>query len=667
MTTELALAVEAGEGAPAETEEQLPRGEAEALIALCLSDRELVTLALDALSEGKDDDGIVAAVRDLAAALDSLGRESAAASALAGRCLAAAETHADAGAVDKAASSLALADRLGADAERCEALSVRLARDLTLGMRNSLDAKDDVTALRLSGILTRVAPGSAEGWQVRGRILLRSGDSHDALVALRKAVDLDESSQNTQLNLARAEIGCERFRPALLTLFRLLRQSDSTDGRYRPLAIAELENLFTAVASAGVLAEAEGDLGQMNECLTIQEEIAQRVAGSLIEYVSGARNTARAASSYARLALAAGRGRQGLDVCDAAIEIDPDNAGLWSIVARLRLHYHDNRQAALAFRHSLELQPDQPSMLDGLAEALFREGEMAEAVATVARAAELAPDNAGVRARMERIAQTAAAAEGERPDRQGRRHVAMLGLPGQGSGRLGAMLAAGGDAMFIGESVWIAGQGVQGEDGERKFASCQTCRTPDCSCFDLEFRKSLSDESPADWYGALAARAGCRVIISSDNSPQIARGLDPLCACDCVIAFRSPEKAWAMTLDAYSRSGRKPPQLHRFLQGWSRIYVSALSDFPAEGDVVAVDLDAFDAAPRDIAAALRRRLGLSDAGTPALADHVFGLSLDEIAPDAMPEAADCEPADRTLIGGYRDAAEIYARLKKLAG
>ncbi len=641
-----------------------PRTEIDRLLALCVLEPEQTGEALRIAIDAGGESGALAVLLEIATAAGRARSDLSGAdgSACAGMLPMAAKL-VEQGDFSRAGALIALMRRLGSDTEGVAALSGTIAADLTRAMRAALADGDDDAAARMAQTLTGVAPDAAEGWQTSGRLKLKAGDPQGALDALRTAVALHDQSQNTLLNLARAEAACGLYQEAILSLFKLQRISESGDGRYRPLAVAQLESLFAGISTAAVEAERANDAVRLLACFNMLSEIAQSVSGSLIEYVVSSRNIARTATGFARVALAVGQGRQGIDVCDAAIELEQENAGLWSALGRMRLHYHENRQAIHAFRQALDLAPDQPSVMDGLAEALFREGDADAALETLRKALTLDGASSAIRTRLERIEAAQAARTDGMADGDAPRHIEILGLPNQGNAHLGAVLAARSGVHYVGESIWLAGQQDGEAQGDARFASCQLCKRPDCDVFDLAFRQALTDDRK-NWFTRIAAQCGAEVLVTTDNSPQIARTLDPSVGGDCIIAFRSPASAWGVLKQHYSASKRALPSLLQFLQGWHRTYATALHDFPSRGAKTAFDLDRLDGSGADGLADLQERLGLGGAGQTGVsgADHVFGVTLSEIEQAPVHTDIQLTAAEKKVIEGFADAARLYDEL-----
>jgi tetratricopeptide (TPR) repeat protein len=568
--------------------------------------------------------------------------------------------------IDEAADVLALGVRMGAEGDAVDSLRGEIASRVTQTMRDAMTAGIDATAERDAGILMALNSDSPEAWLVSGRLKLKQGLAEEARIDLERAADLAPQSQNTLLNFARAQLASGHHQSAVLTLFKLLRIADGTDGRYRPLATTELEATFNAIAQESVRAQSEGDNELVRRCLNLMEEIADGVSGSMIEYVAGARNCVRAAVGYARAAQAVGKGRRGLSACDAAMELEPDVAALWSTIARLRLHYNENAQAAQAFRQALEIDGEQASMRDGLAEALFRDGQLDAALVEAERAVAAAPGNRAIADRQSRIsgARTARESASSMPD--GLRHLAVLGMPNQGNAKLGCRIAEATGGAFVGESFWLAGQGI-GDSGEPKFSSCQRCRRPDCETFTMAFRSGLTEGS-GDWYGKIAGASGQKLLVSADNSAQIVRRLDPALICDAVIAYRSPASAWAVFKQHYSQQRRELPQLMQFLQTWYRTFSAALNEFPQKGALAPVNLDEIDGDGANQIDIILSGLGMERAATPNDVHHFFGVNASEVVGDFQSTEAlidDLPANETTIILSFTDGDELFKKLQAL--
>lgn len=642
-------------------------GQASVLVKACLEQPAATSRALQLLLDADADNEVVGAAVSLA---DSVSRLYAARQG-ADQDLAA--SLADAAAkmlsterVDDASELLALAVRLGADGDTIAGLTGEVSSRITNAMREAMTAGDDAAGEKYADVLKSLVPGNAEAWLISGRLKLKQGLADDARQDLEKAVDLSPQSQNTLLNYARAQAGSGQSQEAVLTLFKLLRIADGSDGRYRPLARAELDTVFNTLAQSAARAQNRGDVAGLLYAINLMEEIADGVSGSMIEYVAGAKNCVRTAVGYSRAALAAGRGRRGLAACEAAMEIDSDSAALWSTIARLRLHYNENAQAVQAFKQSLDLEGDQASMRDGLAEALFRDGQIDAALAEAESAVAAASGNKTIADRKERIARAKAAVGATRSGDGGVRHIAVLGMPNQGNARLACQIADAAGGAFIGESFWLAGQ-PSGDDGAAKFSYCQTCRRPDCEVFGLDYRTSLS-AAAGNWYSGIAERSGRGLLVSSDNSAHIVRRHDPALSCDAVIAYRSPASTWALLKEHYARQRRELPELLQFLGTWYRTYASAVYEFPQQGTRIAINLDeAVGNGAAQIETALLG-LGLDRAGGEAPDQHFFGVNASEVTSDFVSTAElveDLPVAETSTIVAYADAEELYRHLQSL--
>ena len=653
------------------------------LVRLCLERPEMAGPALAAVAEIDDADGLFGELKAEAEALARMqARAVEAENDIADRVLAAVERLLEADRTEDAANALSLAAELGADAGQVGDLTRRLAGDMLRAMRAAVNEGDDRKAHDLASALVRISPRSSEGWLVSGRMLLRFDRPEEACAALERAVEYGGSSQNALLNLSRAEIRCGKEREGMLTLFKLLRISEMQDGRYTPLAMAELDELFGRICQRLGSVERDGDHELLDRLFGTLIEIAGRRTGDLPGYVAQTRRAAGYASVIAKAGLALGRGREALDVCAAVTEVEPEHAVLWSVLGRLRLHYHENAQAEEAFRRSLELSPDQISVLDGLAETLFRQGRSEEALEVADQAVALDADSANARQRRDRIAAHLESVSRAHPGAaEGRRAVAIVGMPDPGHDLLGLWLSQAEGVRFVGESLWVGGRGHaggwHGVDGgpEAKFAACQLCRGTDCEALDLEFRRELSND-PADWYWKLAEKLDCSVLVSADNSPTLVHDLEPLGRADSLVVFRAPARAWSALKRNYLEANRAVPPLHQFLRNWTRLYLSVLEDAGTDHRQVFLDIDRFYGEPDAVFDALLKSLeldGLALDPSAAETNHVFGVDMRAIVDEGgvarsplFEREAALQEMDGDAVRLYRDAEDLYHRLSERA-
>lgn len=654
------------------------QGEGGRLIGLCVDQPEAAALALSAAASVEQEGELFERLSRLPSIIAELrAAAEGVEGGLVGRLLDAVERLIADDRVEDAGHALALAAQVDAKSQRVQSLTKGLQDRILQAMRQAVSDGDDRRAYDLAQTLVGMAPASSEGWLTAGRMLLKFGRPREALAALRQAARHGQSSQNALLNLARAEIRCGLEREGMLTLFKLLRIAEADDGRYTPLALAELDTLFASgCARIGQLAR-DGDLEELAALYETLSEVARRRSGSLMACVIESGRVAATAAAIGRAALALGDGRQAIGICEAAIAEESDHSGLWSLLGRLHLHFHENREAAEAFRRSLALKSGQASVFDGLAEALFRMGADAGALEAAERALAANGTSETVRARKESIeARLRAAARAPSQAESGRRILTLVGMPDPGQALLGIWLSQVQGTRFVGESIWVGGRepgasGIGlGGGAEARFASCQLCHSPDCAVFDMAFRRELSDD-PVCWYQRLAARLDCELLVCADNSPNIVRRLDPLKQAGMIVAFRSPPRAWAAFERSYRQAGREAPPVQQFLQNWSRLYLAALHDDGAAAPVF-VDLDDFFGGPEACVEALLDALDLG--GLPrdrqaAAQNHLFGVD-----PAVLPAAE--EPGasplyetfsqlgavDDSLLDRNRDAREIHEEL-----
>lgn len=216
------------------------------------------------------------------------------------------------------------------------------------------------------------------------------------------------------------------------------------------------------------------------------------------------------------------------------------------------------------------------------------------------------------------------------------------------------------------QSFWLAGQEQAGGEAP-KFSACPACGKPDCSLFGLEFRQELTSDRK-NWYGRIAGKAGCSLLVSSDNSPQIVRGLDPALHCDAVIAFRSPATSWAAAKRFFAEQQRPQPGLLTFLQGWVRIYSAAVNEFPMTGKRIGVDLDSLAGDGGEALDSVVGKIGGKEGAAEAAEHHCFGVSRAEyegVFCDPATLHDELTPAEREVIDGHEDSLRLHEALKEL--
>jgi len=280
-------------------------GDLSALFNAVVEQPASTAAALKHIQVVKPDSQLVRAAQELAVAaakLEAAGPEDR--EPLAERCVqVAVELNRD-GKTDEAAVVLSLAVRLGAEGEAVDALARTIATGVIAQMCQAMNDGDDSGAAQAADILKGLSPGLSEAWATSGRLALKRGQARSARADLERAVELSPGSQNTLLNLARAQTADGAFNDSVTTLFRLLRVADGSDGRYRPLAVTELETVFHVAAQAAAKAPDDSEL--LQTCFSAMENIADGVSGNVIEY-----SRARAIARGRPLALSVSRLRSG--------------------------------------------------------------------------------------------------------------------------------------------------------------------------------------------------------------------------------------------------------------------------------------------------------------------------------------------------------------------
>jgi Flp pilus assembly protein TadD len=81
---------------------------------------------------------------------------------------------------------------------------------------------------------------------------------------------------------------------------------------------------------------------------------------------------------------------------ESAVKIDPEFAGAWSSLGRVRMALRQRAEAEAAFRRYLELTPDNPDALESLATALIAEKKYNDGIELLRKLLTLQPDNGEV-------------------------------------------------------------------------------------------------------------------------------------------------------------------------------------------------------------------------------------------------------------------------------
>lgn len=258
------------------------------------------------------------------------------------------------------------------------------------------------------------------------------------------------------------------------------------------------------------------------------------------------------------------------------------------------------------------------------------------------------------------------------------RHIAILGSSYCGSTLLGLVLGALPGVANVGESHWLLEPRPAGtpdafnltRDG---YEQCLFCGG-NCPVVADDLRRRLADPE-ADFYGALAAAYGTRIVVTSDKTYHHVLRLDPALCHDAVIVFRHPMANWRSHANHTSRSSHE--EQTSYFEKWSVMYTGFMDNYPNGGDKIFVDFDRFVSDPGAVASRLCRGLGLPyRPGALSYwrrAQHCIGgniglrrrlLAGDEgaLRITRTPPAPEDEPADASQA--FRHALETWDRLRR---
>ncbi|MFK8053038.1 MAG: XrtA/PEP-CTERM system TPR-repeat protein PrsT [Woeseiaceae bacterium] len=325
-------------------------------------------------------------------------------------------------------------DSEGAEADLRKAISTDAnypAAKLLLGQILAQNGNNAEAMTAFSDYIELV-PGDARGYYFAGLLSLQDRKTEDALIALKKANELNPSNAGTILNLSRAHLASDQRAEAMRVL-----QSGYDAGVRHPAVVA---NLATMMASGGDLGRALGIVDTL-EVSTEKAAVVDLVKGDLYmqskQYPSASRRYRSAFSTTADWRMAAKQmiagheagerdadkllgnfvatnpsnaaaretlaqllDEQGKDAAAvvqyrAILDDDPENFTVLNNLAYL-LAEQGNPDAVALAEKALAIQPGNPSVLDTMGWAQVRAGNAPDGLETLRRAAELAPDNGDI-------------------------------------------------------------------------------------------------------------------------------------------------------------------------------------------------------------------------------------------------------------------------------
>jgi tetratricopeptide (TPR) repeat protein len=209
-----------------------------------------------------------------------------------------------------------------------------------------LNQKKSAEAIAVCQSYLQSNPRDENGWLILAKAHQQAGDLNTAENAAKKSLDLDDEIMEGYTVLAQIQLAKERWNDACTTARSGLKLTPKGQSKYQPLLIELAWSLLAADSTDAALI----------------------------------------AASEAR-------------------ELNPNNPTTYEIIgiAYLRQKQSQPIMAAINFTKSLEIDPKQPRVLHGLADAYIKDRKYTEAAQTYIRILELDPDNCDVRLELARL------------------------------------------------------------------------------------------------------------------------------------------------------------------------------------------------------------------------------------------------------------------------
>ncbi|MBI4559831.1 MAG: tetratricopeptide repeat protein [Candidatus Hydrogenedentes bacterium] len=215
--------------------------------------------------------------------------------------------------------------------------------------------------------ITTIDPKNAAAWVALGQARASLGHAHapEATAALRRALSLNPTPEMTA--------------NALALMGRVYRQEglyDLSRESYTKALQTAPDHLASQVGIAGLdICEGKMQDGVKTlESLGVMSLDAATPAGAWIDEAASkfAENhqsfpdTAENHLAYAKALIFLNRWKESLDPLERSLKLDPNNYIAWNMLGSVHRQLNDLPRAQEAFRHSLQINPDQPRTVEAL-------------------------------------------------------------------------------------------------------------------------------------------------------------------------------------------------------------------------------------------------------------------------------------------------------------
>lgn len=221
---------------------------------------------------------------------------------------------------------------------------------------------DDTTAIRDYRQLLRSYPKTVELHANLGAVLAHSGDYPHAITEYREALQLAPSDKTIQLNLALAYFKQQDWKDAAAELNHL--HSEQPDDMRSALLLADsdlhLNDPKAAIAVLKPIEDVHPDSIDLERLMTdaLLRTGQSREALKRLHALAAATNDASLYTLAAKTALDTNQFELVKKDADAALAIDPNAPGAWTLEGKALVYLLDNDHAMVALQRAIEQNPN---------------------------------------------------------------------------------------------------------------------------------------------------------------------------------------------------------------------------------------------------------------------------------------------------------------------
>lgn len=258
------------------------------------------------------------------------------------------------------------------------------------------------TAAALQGYtrMTQVAPSSAVAHFLLGRALLDSAQASTARAPLRKALELKPDMIQAQELLIRLELKEKNPQAALAIAHQIqARHPEISLGfEYEGDILATTKQYSQAIRSYAQALAKGGEIRvfhKQNRAVTLTGDI-KTAERQLQEWIRNHPNDVSARIYAAQWFTGQDRSREAISQYEAALRLQPDNAGVLNNLAVQYQKVHDTK-ALVTAEQALKRSPDSALVLDTLGWILLEQGQLPRALKLLSDATAKSPGHATIR------------------------------------------------------------------------------------------------------------------------------------------------------------------------------------------------------------------------------------------------------------------------------